>query len=103
MVALMDTSTLSTLIVGHVVESADIQRQAIIHREFVLQQVKQNASFDSVSKEVHSKVRQANVQLNKFDVEDVYHRSSVGQANANLWFNARCIDKQTKNQIKPVC
>ena len=102
MEALSNEATLSTISVGRVVESADIRRQAFQNREFVLQQAKRNVSFASVSQQVYDKASQANLQLNKFDVEDIYERNPVGDKNANAWFNAKRIDKQAIDQIEKV-
>ena len=102
MEALTHESTWSTLTTGRIAESADIRRQAAEQREFVLSQAKRNASFASISQQVYDKASQGNVQLNKLDVEDIYERSSVGDANANVWFNAKRIDKQTIDQIETV-
>ena len=102
MEALSNEATLSTLSVGRVVESTDIRRQAFQNREFVLQQAKRNVSFASVSQQVYDKASQANLQLNKFDVEDIYERSPVGDKNANVWFNAKRIDRQAIDQIETV-
>ncbi len=102
MVALSDESTLSNLIVGRVTETADMQRAALNHRNFVVLQAKKNESFDSISKDVFNKLSQAKVKLNKFDVESIYESKSVGDDNANVWFEATEIDKTTKDKIKTV-
>lgn len=102
MVALSDESTLASMIVGRVVETCDIQRQATYFRDDVIQQAKRNASFASISDNVSESLKQKNVQLNKFDVEDIYEADPDGDYNADVWFAAEKLDAEARQRIKTV-
>ena len=102
MVALSDESTLSDIITGRIAETSDIQRLALRNRANILTQAKQNASFDEISKNVLDRLTSEKVQMNKFRVESIYESKAEGDENANLWFNATKLDKETRSKIKKV-
>ena len=102
MTPLLDKTKLADVIIGRVSETVDIQLQAALHRSDIPAQAKKNASFDSISKAILSRLTAENVRLNKFDIEDVYEHSPDSDANINIWMNVSKLDDVIGAKIKTV-
>ena len=102
MTPLLDSAMLADVIVGCVSETLETQHQAALHRQDILAQAKKNASFDSISKSILSRLKAENVRLNKFNVEDVYEHSPDSNDNINVWINASKLNDETRAKIKTV-
>jgi len=90
------------LIVGGVLETAEIEALVATHKDDIRKQAKQNATIDDISKNLHTHLSSAGVKVNTFTVEDIYEANTQGDRNAQVWFNAEQIDDNTLSKIKEV-
>ena len=97
-----DVKALTDLIIGSVLETADIEALVTKHGSDIRLQAKGRKSADDISQGLHTQLLSAGAKLKTFDVENIYEANSQGDQNVQAWLNAEQIDHNTKAQIKEV-
>ncbi len=96
-------TTLKTLVLGRVLEGADIRSQANEQRSFIQSQLQGGSGLSAVSQSLYDKLRAAKTQLYQFTVESIYIANQNADDNADAWYKATKIDSKVTDNLKKVC
>ncbi|KAK2462141.1 hypothetical protein APHAL10511_005839 [Amanita phalloides] len=99
---LSDVQKLADFIIGGIVETKSIENIAFQKKSYIQSLAAKRINADDISRQLHADLTAAKVKLDTFDVDDIYASNQTGDDNADVWFKAEKIDKQTLAKIKDV-
>lgn len=101
LLGLTDVQALTQLIIGSVLETADIEMYVAQQGDDIRRKaIKQSAK--EISNALYIQLSSEKARVATFTVENIYEANAQGDLNAQVWFNAEELDEKTRAKIKDV-